>query len=224
MIYPRTELPAAALRECSARQRGAAGFVVYLGLDATLEDLGIEGYSILLYDNMDTEAAYQSFARLDTPRAQAVLCLNNALPDCSPPGTAILSSTALYSPEAWQDIQPTEYTAAKNRIAEGVIRRLEEVLDAPISEHIEEYEVATPQTFARYTGVRGGSIYGYEQVPWDSVMPRMMSLKDDRHFEGLEFAGAHSLRCHGYLSSFMAGQTAALMTYRDMLESGEIAR
>ena len=97
-------------------------------------------------------------------------------------------------------------------------------LDAPIGDHIEEFEVATPQTFARYTGARGGSIYGYEQEPWDSIMPRLMSLQDDKHVEGLEFAGGHSFRCHGYLSSFMSGQTVGLMAYRDMLERGEIAQ
>ena len=49
-----------------------------------------------------------------------------------------------------------------------------------------------------------------------------MSLRDERHVEGLEFVGGHSFRCHGYLSSFMSGQTVALMTYRDMLENGEM--
>ena len=76
-----------------------------------------------------------------------------------------------------------------------------EATGAQIGKHIEEFEVATPQTFARYTGSYNGIIYGYEPEPWDSLMPRLMSLKDDQHFEGLQFCGGFAFRCHGCSSS-----------------------
>jgi phytoene dehydrogenase-like protein len=224
LISPRAAVPEIAFRECNARVNGVAGFVVYLGLDATLEELGLDEYSYFVYANMDTDAMYDTFETLDAPKVQAVLCLNNALPDCSPPGTSIVSITTLYQPKVWKDVDPQDYVRAKNRIASDLVADLERATGAPIREHIEEFEVATPQTYARYTGSYNGIIYGYEPESWDSLIPRMMSMQDDHHFDGLEFCGGYAFRCHGYSSSFMSGQTAALLTFRDILEKGEVTQ
>jgi len=201
---------------------GLSGLVVYLGLDATLEELGIKEYSFYVYRDMDADEAYESFKTLDAPMVQAVLCMNNALPDCSPPGTSIVSTTTLYRPEAWENVSPRDYVRTKNKIASDLIADIEQATGAPIREHIEEWEVATPQTLARYTGSYGGIMYGYEPEPWDSLMPRMMSMKEDKLIDGLEFAGGFAFRCHGCSSSTKSGQTAALLTWRDMVEKGEI--
>jgi phytoene dehydrogenase-like protein len=222
LISPRSAVPETALRACNARVNGLSAFVVYMGLDATLEELGLNEYSYFVYANMNTDEMYDTFKTLDAPKVQAVLCLNNALPDCSPPGTSIVSITTLYQPEVWQHVSPQDYVAVKNRVANDLIADLEQATGAPIKEHIEELEIATPQTFARYTGSYNGIIYGYEPEPWDSLIPRMMMMNDDRHFSGLEFCGGYAFRCHGYSSSFMSGQTAALLTFRDMVENGEM--
>ena len=222
LISPKAEVPEIALRECNTRVNGLSGFVVYLGLDASLEELGLDAYSYFVFANMNTDKLYDSFKTLDAPKAQAVLCLNNALPDCSPAGTSIVSITTLYQPEVWKDVSPQDYVRVKNRVASDLIAHFEQATGAPIREHIEEFEVATPQTFARYTRSYNGIIYGYEPEPWDSLIPRMMSMKDDKHFDGLEFCGGYAFRCHGYSSSVKSGQTAALLTWRDLIGKGEI--
>jgi len=222
LIHPRSEVPEVALRECNARLHGVSGCVVYLGLDATLEELGLNEYSYFVYANMNTDEMVATCQTLDAPKVQAVLCLNNAIPDCSPPGTSIVSITTLYRPEVWKDVSPQDYVRVKNSIAADLISHFEQATGAPIREHIEEFEVATPQTYARYTGSYQGIIYGYEPESWDSLIPRMMSMQDDRHFEGLEFCGGYAFRCHGYSSSFKSGQTAALVTWKDMIEKGEV--
>jgi phytoene dehydrogenase-like protein len=222
MIEPRSAVPPQAIRSCNARVPATSALVVFLGLDATLQQLGINEYSYFVYANMDTESLYDDFSRLEAPRVQAVMCLNNAIPDCSPPGTSIISTTTLFRPEAWKDVQPRDYVKVKDRIARDMILELERVLGAPLREHIEEIEVATPQTYARYTGSFNGIIYGYEPEPWDSLIPRMMMMGDDKHVEGLEFCGGFAFRCHGYSSSFMSGQTAALLTLRDLISEGKL--
>ncbi len=212
LIQPQSAVPAAAYRETRARVDGVAGFTVYLGLDASPQELGLNEYSYLIYGNMDTPSLYDSFRTLGVPRATASSCLNNAIPDCSPPGTSIVAITTLFRPDAWKDVRPEDYVAVKNRIAAGLIVDFEKATGAPLRRHIEEIEVATPQTYARYTGCHGGTIYGYEPEPWDSIMPRMMALTAEKHIQGLEFCGGYAFRCHGYSSSFMSGQTAGLLT------------
>jgi phytoene dehydrogenase-like protein len=218
LIQPQSAVPDVAYRETQAHVNGVAGFTVYLGLDASPQELGLKEYSYLIYANMDTPALYETFKTLDTPKAQASACLNNAIPDCSPPGTSILSITTLFRPDAWKAVRPEDYVAVKNRIASGLIADFEQATGAPLRQHIEEVEVATPLTYARYTGAHGGTIYGYEPEPWDSLIPRMMALTAEKHIQGLEFCGGYTFRCHGYSSSFMSGQTAGLLTLQSLMQ------
>lgn len=216
LIQPRQLVPEQALRECNARIHGLSGLVVYLGLDITPEQLGLNEYSIFVYKNMNTDEMYESTRALGAPGLQAALCLNNAVPDCSPPGTTILSLTTLVRPEPWQTVSPQSYPETKRRIAASLIADFERATGTSIREHIEEFEVATPQTFARYTGAYNGTIYGYEPEPWDSIIPRLMMIEQDKHIDGLRFCGGSAFRCHGYSVSTKSGETAALLTLRDM--------
>jgi prolycopene isomerase len=222
LVSPQSEVPAVALKECNARLNGVSAVVVYLGLDASLEELGLHEYSYFVYANMDTGEMYETFKTLDAPKVQAVLCLNNALPDCSPPGTSIVSITTLYHADAWQHLSPREYVRAKNQAASDLIADFERATGTSLRDHIEEFEVATPQTYARYTGAYRGSIYGYEPEPWDSLIPRMMMMQDDEHLEGLKFCGGSAFRCHGYSSSLLSGPTTALRTLGAMAAREEV--
>jgi len=223
MIHPRDEVPAIAYKYVNARIHGVSSFVVYLGLDASPDELGLDDYGYFIFPHMNTDALYESLQRLDVPIANAAICLNRAIPNCSPPGTTILSMTTLYRPEAWEGVRPEEYFALKSRLADGFIAMFEEATHTRVRDHIEEIEVATPETFARYTRTYKGIIYGYEPESWDGLMARLMSLKEDRFIEGLEFAGGFASRAHGYSSAILSGQTAALLTMKAIREKAEVA-
>ncbi len=217
LIDPPSEVPAVAYQESNARTLNVSAANVYLGLDASADELGLDAFSYLIMAHMDTDALYRAFETLETPKVQAVACLNRALPDCSPPGTTILYITTLYRPEAWASVTPEDYTQVKEQVADGLIADFERATGTSIRPHIEEIEVATPVTFARYTGTRGGTIYGYEPDNWDSLVPRMMAMGDEKHIKGLEFCGGYAFRGHGYSSSLMSGQVAGLLTWRDLM-------
>lgn len=220
LISPKSEVPETALRACNARLNGCSCFVVYMGLDVPAEELGLGEYSYFIYNNMNSDEIYDSLKVLDVPKGQAAMCLNNAIPDCSPPGTSIVSLTTIVRPEPWKEVSPREYVGVKNRIAAGLIDSFEKATGAAVRGHIEELEVASPQTFARYTGSHNGIVYGYEPEPWDSLLPRMMMMAEDGYVDGLQFCGGFAFRCLGYHASIMSGQTAALLTLRDMDRGG----
>ena len=115
---------------------------------------------------------------------QATICLNKANPGCSPKGTTILSMTALAGPDAWKDVKPEEYATAKQTFARAMIDQFGRALNCPLWEHIEEVEIAAPPTFARYTGAFKGTIYAYEQDPWDSVVARALAAPQERFIRG----------------------------------------
>lgn len=219
LIQPQREVPVKARKNVQARVYGFSLVVVYLGLDASKEELGLEDYSYFIAPHMDTEALYDAIYDLDSEEImQASVCLNAGNPDCSPPGTTILSLTAGFRAEAWEKVAAEDYYRQKDRIADRLIRQFEKATGSSIRPHIEEIEIAAPQTFSRYTGSYNGIVYGYEPEPWDGIVPRAMAQDKENYIEGLEFCGGFSYRCHGYGSSIMSGKSAAERTCRKMEE------
>ena len=209
LISPGSAVPDRARRLINARRLGFSAFVVYLGLNRPARELGLVDYSYFISPHMDTDRIYDSTGRLETPQMQAAVCLNSAVPDCSPPGTTILSLTACFQPQVWEQVSPRQYTAVKTEIARGMIAQFEREVGVRLQEHIEEIEIATPQTFQRYTGAYRGGVYGYEPEPWDSLVPRALAQKKESFLEGLHFCGGFSSRCHGYGSSLLSGRATA---------------
>jgi phytoene dehydrogenase-like protein len=210
LIHPRGAVPGAALKTTASRKLGTSALVVYLGLDRSPEELGIESYGYFVGPRLDTGQAYSDFFSLSPQDNQAIICLNRADPECSPPGTTILSSTTLAGPGVWDGVTAETYIAVKQRLAGGVIEKMSRYLRVELAEYIEEIAVATPQTFARYTGAFQGIMYGYEQDPWDSVVARSMAAPGERFIKGLEFAGGFAAMGHGYAPSMISGRAAAV--------------
>ena len=209
LIDPPGAVPEGAFKLTNARKTGASAFVVYLGLDCPPEALNIESYGYFIGPDMDTEKAYESFNTFEPPRMQAAICLNKANPGCSPQGTTILSLTALAGPDAWKEVKPEEYATAKETFARAMIDQFGRALNCSLWEHIEEVEIAAPPTFARYTGAFKGTIYAYEQDPWDSIVARALSLPQERFIRGLDFVGGAAATGGGYESTILSGRTAA---------------
>lgn len=217
LITPSTAVPDIALQNVNSRKLGFSLVVVYLGLNADMKELGIKDYSYFIAPHMNTDKLYEAIYNLDTDEImQATVCLNAANPECSPPGTTILAITAGYRAEAWADVEEKDYFKTKNLIAEKLISQFENATGVSIRAHIEEIEVATPETFARYTGSYDGIVYGYEPEPWDSVIPRAISVESEDYIKGLTFCGGFSVRCHGYGSSILSGKAAAERMIKQM--------
>jgi phytoene dehydrogenase-like protein len=209
LVEPQKEVPRRARRLVNARRHGVSTFVVYLGLNKSPEELGLDGYSYFISPHMDTESIYESTGRLEPPLMQASVCLNSAIPDCSPPGTTIVSLTCCYQPHVWEQVPPQDYFRTKSEIGRAMIGQFEDAVGVDLSDHVEEIEIATPVTFQRYTGAYRGIVYGYEPDPWDSLVPRALAIEKESFFEGLQFCGGYSTRCHGYGSSILSGRAAA---------------
>jgi phytoene dehydrogenase-like protein len=221
LIYPKSEVPEIAYKDVNARKHGLSAFVVYLGLDGSPEKLGLSEYSYFIMKTAKTEDIYESWSKLQAPLGQATVCLNAANPDCSPSGTTILYITTLFRPEVWYDLKQEDYVKIKNEIADELITQFENATNTKIHDHIEEIEVATPITFARYTRTYNGIIYGYELESWDSLLPRFMMMNEDNYINGLEFCGGFWRRGHGYSSSLASGNLAAMLTLAKLTRRGD---
>ena len=88
-----------------------------------------------------------------------------------------------------------EYNAEKERIADILIRRVEEMLLPGLSAAIEVKDTASPLTNIRYTSNYEGAIYGWNQTV-DNSPPRR--LPHDTPVKNLYLSGAWTTPGHGY--------------------------
>src|SRR5699024_9978157 len=95
------DVPSWERKKANARRLAVSGFVVYLGLDATAEELGIEDYSVFISHTGDSAADFKKLSSLEENDLSIFHCLNIVVPECSPKGTSIVYGTSLYQPEAW---------------------------------------------------------------------------------------------------------------------------
>lgn len=204
------------IKRVNARTLGARGFGVFLGLNKSPEELGIKDHCYLIYDTMDTRKQFELMKNIETNNVQATVCLNLADPDCSPEGTTILYFTTLFTDDCWAKVKPEDYVKTKQAVAKRMIETLEKSVGIKISDCIEEIEISTPMTYARYTDTPQGAIYGYLVNKWDSVVIRTVLEAAEEKVPGLRFAGGFAKMGDGYSSAMLTGRDVAKRTLKDM--------
>ena len=197
------------------RAPGSQGFCIYIGLNKSVEELNLKDYSYFMFNDIDHENIYKSMDNLNTNKNYIVVALNVANPDCSPKGTSILSFTTLFN-DAWNNIDIKDYFKTKDKIANMLIEDFENKTKIKIKPYIEEIEIATPITFARYTGSMNGAIYGTKMPVSDSTYVRGKNIDNFYTIKGLRFCGGSSIVTHGYSITYVTGTIAAGKTFGDI--------
>ena len=202
------------------RPFSARMFVVYMGLNRSAEELGLRDYSYFLPSSADSVKEYENLKNIETNHFNIALCYNVVNPKASPEGTCIVSLTTTYTGDCWSKVEPKDYVRTKEKVASEMIDWFEQKTGIVIRPYIEEIEIATPWTFCHYASVPEGAAYGYELRDWDSMMPRMMMMREEYPIKGLKFVGASSIRGDGFNSAIFSGDTIAKLTLGEMREEG----
>lgn len=213
-------LPESAVKRTNARKFGARSACVYLGLNRSPEELGIEDYRTIITDEADSSDQFTLMSTIETNNAQEAVCLNIANPECSPEGTTILRLSTIYTDDCWAKIQPEDYFNEKDMLAARLIANYETATGINIHDYIEELEVSTPVTFARYTNSPQGVTHGYFAYDWDNIITRFMTEKTDNDTPGLRFCGAWGTQLNGVGASIASGRNTAYATLCDIADEG----
>lgn len=208
MIAPE-HITARDTKKTNARELGGRGFCVFLGLNKSAKELGLNEYSYFIYPDMDTVKQVKNMASPETNGVQNTVCINAADPDASPEGTCILTMTTLFTSDCWEKLTAEEYYKTKNEFAEKMVKTFEKATGVNVRDHIEEIEIAAPATFARYMNSPQGSIYGYKESVRDSMFAHKLMDKTYTDISGLEFVGGFGMNLNGYSSAFGTGFSKA---------------
>ena len=207
-------IPEKDLKLANAREFGISVFTIYLGMDCTAEELGMTDYTTFISSSRDTRKQYDE---RNDGSIYIVNCLNKVIPQSSPEGTCTLFFTALVNgSDLPEDLKPETYKKWKNELAGKYIEQYEKLTGKDIRSHIEEIEIATPVTFARYLGTPDGTIYGYKLSKWDNMLSRISNEAAEYTIPGLSFVGGHAFRGDGYSSAYVTGDTVGKRIVRKL--------
>ena len=212
-------VPKNALKLTNSRVIGARGFTIYLGLNQSAKDIGLEDYQYIILHTLNSKKEYERMGSIDEDNCKVVV-INNAYLNASPRGTCILQFTSFFAGNVFEKmVTPENYFELKEKIANHLINHFEDATGIEIKQYIEEIEIATPVTFANFTGHPNGTIFGYKATGLDNILPRILNSPNENYIKNLNFTGAFGPTLNIYASTYLSGNQVA----RDILklEKGE---
>ena len=179
-------------------------FQVFLGLKEDLVGkLGVTDSEFSLASSYDPDAEYRGMQTADVENGGVGVTLyDNIYRGYSPAGKNTVNILTLQGFGPWEKYErdyragrKAAYNREKKRMADILIRKVEESLVPGLSRAIEICEIATPLTNVRYTGNYRGAVYGWDQTVNNSGANR---VGHSTPIKNLYLAGAWSKPGHGY--------------------------
>ncbi len=215
-MIPKEFVPKEALKLTNSRILGARGFSIYLGLNQSPEDIGLNDYSYFIYHSLDSNTEFENMSSIKNNSSVAIV-LNNKNPHCSPAGTTLMTITSVFFGDVFNNkVTEENYFELKNQIAENILNNFEETTGINIKSYIEEIEIASPVTYARYAGHPDGVIYGYKLTGLDNLLPRTLNMENENYVPNVRICGGFDVKGDGFSSTYLSGYQAAKLTLLDM--------
>lgn len=235
------ELPYGWIRRADRFEMAAALFIMFLGIEGDLRDLGMGNHNIWQFDDYDAERFYSCDMdrRGEGPIAVRGCYVTSATmkdpsrPDHhAPPGIGNLEVMCLVpgeprrwgadegSADHWSYKHGSVYRARKHEVEEELVRRLEALYPGAAARVVFR-ESATPLTHRRFTGATEGTGYGIAATP-AQFMQRRPGYRGP--LRGLYFAGASTRAGHGIVGAMMGGRAAARRILADVRGEVRAAR
>ena len=204
----------------NASRHGVRLMNVYLGLNKSMEEMGIDQYTYFCFPELDNHVNIAKSKRLQPVEFAGAVIYNMADPDISPKGTTMMAFTLVYTEDVWKDVAEEDYVKTKELITRQTIELFEKMSGARIMDAIEEVEIATPWTFCNYLRTPEGTCYGYENNDWDTMVSRLIAVKKDQPVHGFKTVGAAGARGDGYSQTYQTGHDVARLLLKEMKEDG----
>lgn len=205
---------------CNARVLGARGMSVYLGLNKSPQELGLKQARYFIYDSLDSNLEAKRMREVYHTGC-VVTVYENMVKKVSSTTTLCISSL-LFGDDFDKIVTSANYFTLKEKIARHFVEVVERTINVSLVDAIEEIEVATPVSFARYNGHPSGTLYGYLAKGYDNLLARMLNEKQELYLKNLHFCGCFGTRLSGFLASYLSGEDAALLTLQEMEEKGDM--
>ena len=211
-MLPEGAVPPEYRDRISSHRPSISSFVVWLGLDTELRGK-VDGYSTHVATGAGPEAEYAACQIGDVEHnGFTVTVYDNAFEGYSQPGTSTVMLFCQSGFEPWRRYEEdyaagnrAAYNEEKERWAESLIRRAEELVIPGLSSMIEFKLTASPLTNRAITGNPEGAIYGFAQSMDNAYFTR---IPNETPVNGLYLAGAWGNPGGGFGGALSGGRAA----------------
>jgi phytoene dehydrogenase-like protein len=187
-----------------------SSFLIWLGLKGEYHGKGNE-QSIYIDSGYDIETDFKNYLACNAENTPIIVALyDNYYNGYSKPGTSTLTIMILSGYEPWRRFEKDyfagnkeEYNREKMRIAQTLIKRVEEKAIPGLSSMIQVMEAATPLTNMNYTKNPEGAIYGYPPSTNNAFTNR---VKNSTPIDGLYLSSGWGYNPGSYYGGIMNGR------------------
>ncbi|MUL64596.1 phytoene dehydrogenase [Mycobacterium sp. CBMA 234] len=203
--------PSALYADLSTRNLSISAVVLHMGLNASPAELGFTTSTSFVGHDLDEDTIFANWNSLEPARTVGVTCYDVEPIGFSPRGASHASLITLPYGHVWDSVSPRDYHRVKFDYAQSMLD-VAEVLTPGLRDAIEEVDVATPRTMARYLGHPSGAIYGYQQDRTENWLFRQ--TERNTHVPGLYVAGTWAGLC-GFEPALESGARVARRLVRN---------
>jgi phytoene dehydrogenase-like protein len=203
-------LPPEYVAELQNLKIGLSAFQIFLGVNRDFSEYFGNVHEISVAESWDQEKNFHYITK-GVPEKAGMGIINYSMidPTTAPPGKNVIVITSIL-PYDWEsswylDSGYTSYQQFKEDVARKYIERAEEYLPG-LSNSIEVMEVGTPYSMKGFTLNPKGSIFGWSNIPEQSMMGR---LRQETPIPNLYLAGAWTFPGGGQSAVIQSGVMAA---------------
>jgi len=197
-----------------------SSFLIWLGLKGEFHGKDSE-QSIYIDSGYDIETDFENYLACNAEKSPISIALyDNYYKGYSRPGTSTLTIMILSGYEPWRRFEKDyfagnkeEYNREKMRIAQTLIKRVEEKAIPGLSSMIQVMEAATPLTNITYTKNPEGAIYGYPPNTKNAYMNR---VKNFTPIDGLYLSSGWGYNPGSYYGGIMNGRDVCRLVMKDI--------
>lgn len=196
------------VRKVDEQEISLSAIQLYLGLDCTLEELGLKDHSFTVFFSYDHDTNFNYIINGEYDKTFfSCSCYTLFDKTLAPEGKGVLNIFSLDHIKNWENLSQSEYLKKKREVTEIIIKKVERYIP-DLSKHIVVKELGTPKTMHRYTFNPEGSIYGPSQIVDQSGVNRLQPFTP---VKGLFIVGSSIYPGGGYPSVISSGYKAAKM-------------
>ena len=219
LLDEKIPVPEREIRRVNAETHGIRFFNAYVACNKSVEELGIQDYTIFMPGVFDTKTNYAYSKDYEKNTHSVVVIYNVVNPEASPRGTTVMTFTIAYTEDVLGDFSQREYVKKKQELFQKVMENFEKDTGIIIHDCIEEIELASPWTFCHFLGTPQGTVYGLATAEWDTMVSRLMCLRKDQPIRGFKTCGASGARGDGYNQTYLNGNDMAQLILEEMKEA-----
>ena len=216
LLDKRIKVPDREIKRLNAQKHGVRFFEAYVGLNKSVEELGINDYTIFMPGELDNGKNFAWSKSMELNTHSVVVIYNVANPEASPKGTTAMTFAITYTEHVWGTVSQRDYSRKKTELFQKVLENFEKDTGIIIHDCIEEIEMASPWTFCNFLGTPQGTVYGYEVNEWDTMVSRLLTLRKEQPIHGFKTCGAAGARSDGFNQTYLNGNDMAMLLLEEM--------